>query len=230
MYCANCGVRLADSEKKCPLCGLEAYHPDLPRPHGEPAYPAQSRLHLQPAKKTLPLLATIFLFLGGAVPVTVDLSVSPGLSWSGYVLGSIGLFYILFVLPAWFRKPNPVVFAVLDTVAIEVFLLCIDLVNHGGWFLSYAFPVAGILGLIAVTEVALLYYLRRGTLYILGGGLIALGGYCMLSEMFSVITFGGKMFRWCLYPMGVLSALGLFLIVTAICRPLREALAKRLFF
>ncbi len=39
MYCMNCGVRLGDSEKRCPLCGLRVYHPDLETPRGEPLYP-----------------------------------------------------------------------------------------------------------------------------------------------------------------------------------------------
>ena len=229
MYCMNCGVRLAESEERCPLCGTAAYHPDLRRPSPIPTYPGQAAPHLRPARNTLPLFATILLFVGGAFSLTVDLSVSPGLSWSGYVLGSIGLFYILFVLPTWFRRPNPVIFTVVDFTAIEIFLLCVNLANHGGWFLSYAFPVAGILGLITVAEAALLYYVRRGVLYILGGGCIALGGYLMLSELFSVITFGGRMFRWSLYPMAFLSALGLFLIFTAICRPWREALRRKFF-
>ena len=39
MYCANCGVKLADTEKKCPLCGVMAFHPDIVRPEGESFYP-----------------------------------------------------------------------------------------------------------------------------------------------------------------------------------------------
>ena len=29
MYCVKCGVELADSEKKCPLCGTPVFHPDI---------------------------------------------------------------------------------------------------------------------------------------------------------------------------------------------------------
>lgn len=228
MYCMNCGVRLSPSESRCPLCGTLAYHPDLPRQNGALNYPNSSPL-LRPSRGTLPLLATILLLVAAAVTITVDLSISPGLSWSGYVLGSIGLFYLIVILPGWFRHPNPVIFAVLDFTAIEIFLLCIDLVNHGGWFLSFAFPAAGICGLITVTEITLLHYLRRGRLYILGGGFIAFGGYMMLLEMFSVITFDLKMFRWSIYPLSALSSLGLFLIFTAICKPWRELLRRKFF-
>ena len=36
MYCIKCGVELADSEKRCPLCGTPVFHPDLPRNLTEP--------------------------------------------------------------------------------------------------------------------------------------------------------------------------------------------------
>ena len=32
MYCIKCGVELADSEKKCPLCGTVVFNPELSRP------------------------------------------------------------------------------------------------------------------------------------------------------------------------------------------------------
>ena len=41
MYCMKCGVKLADTEKLCPLCGLAVFHPDLSREAGEPLYPQQ---------------------------------------------------------------------------------------------------------------------------------------------------------------------------------------------
>lgn len=229
MYCVNCGVKLADSETCCPLCGTVVYHPDLPRKDAAPAYPGSNRPRLKPVPKILPFFLTILVLLAAITVTAVDLSLSPGLSFGGYTLGSLGLCYVLFILPAWFRRPNPIFLILADTAAIEVFLLVIDLTNHGGWFMSFAFPVAGILGLILLVEAILLRYVPKGALYTLGGGFIALGGYTMLLEMFAVITFGGKMFRWSIYTLSVLSALGLFLIFTGICRPWRELLRRKLF-
>ena len=39
MYCVKCGVKLADSEKICPLCGTKAYHPDIERGEVNAIYP-----------------------------------------------------------------------------------------------------------------------------------------------------------------------------------------------
>ena len=42
MYCIKCGVELADSEKKCPLCGTVVFNPEVARPDGAPPYPRAS--------------------------------------------------------------------------------------------------------------------------------------------------------------------------------------------
>ena len=39
MYCVKCGVELADTENKCPLCGTAVYHPDIQREAVQPNYP-----------------------------------------------------------------------------------------------------------------------------------------------------------------------------------------------
>ena len=39
MYCVNCGVKLADSERVCPLCGTKAYHPDIKPEFTDGPYP-----------------------------------------------------------------------------------------------------------------------------------------------------------------------------------------------
>ena len=39
MYCVKCGVKLADTEKQCPLCGTVAFHPDIVREEVASLYP-----------------------------------------------------------------------------------------------------------------------------------------------------------------------------------------------
>ena len=40
MYCVNCGVNLADTEKKCPLCETEVYHPVIKQGEVQKLYPS----------------------------------------------------------------------------------------------------------------------------------------------------------------------------------------------
>ena len=230
MYCINCGVELADSEKRCPLCATEVYHPRLTRSEALPLYPRTT----DPAPRWNPvgtLFVVTMLFLIPAILCLLgDIRVHGSVVWSGYVVGALGICYTAFVLPAWFRRPNPVIFTPAVFAAIGLYLLYINLFTGGRWFLSFAFPVMGGLTLLVTALTALLYYVRKGYLYICGGFSIALGLFMLLAEFLLRFTFHRPGFpTWSLYPLTVLVLLGLMLIFIALCRPLRESLERRFF-
>lgn len=146
-------------------------------------------------------------------------------------MGGILLFYIAAILPLWFRNPNPVIFVPCTFGAAGVYVLYIDLSIQGGWFLSFAFPVVGFLGLLVTTVVALLHYLHRGAAYIFGGALIALGAFLPLMEFLMGLTFHfSKFIGWSWYPMVALILMGGALIFLGICRPARETVERKFFF
>ena len=230
MYCINCGVKLADSEKVCPLCATVVFHPQIQQPEGEALYPAQDApLHKANPWGVLFVVSLCFL-LPVVITLLVDLQLSGGITWSGYVLGALIVAYVCLVLPFWFRHPNGVIFIPVDFAVIILFLLYINLALDGDWFLSFAFPVAGGIGLIVTAVVTLTRYLRRGRLYIFGGACIALGGFMLLMEYLLDLTFmHSQAIIWSVYPLAVLSLLGLSLIFIAICKPLRESLERKFF-
>ena len=153
MYCANCGVKLADSEDRCPLCHTPAYHPDIPRQPGRPLFPAER--YPDTAKKTLWLsafltLTTVFV---AAIVLLCDLQMGNGISWSGYVLGGLATFYVALVLPSWFARPNAVIFVPCTFVTIAAYLFYINLAVGGNWFFSFALPITGIVAAIVTTVI-----------------------------------------------------------------------------
>lgn len=230
MYCIHCGVKLADSETRCPLCHTTVFHPDIQRAECPPPYPGQRYPAPESRSPVLPMFATAAFLLPILIVLACDLRFSGGVTWSGYVTGALVLAYLLLVLPLWFRKPNPVIFVSCGFAAAGLYLLYIDLTTHGGWFLSFAFPVTGFFGIITVTVIALLRYVRRGRLYILGGAAIAVGAFMPLMEFLLYDTFHGSRFvGWSLYPLITLVFIGALLIFLAVCRPVREALERRLF-
>ena len=230
MYCINCGVELATSEKKCPLCGTAVYHPDVFIKHTPCAYPDVHDKAVQISKKGLLFILSLVFIIPAIVLFVVDVKLSPDITWSGIACLGIALGYSWFVLPLWFEKPNPVIFLPLDFILAGGYLLYINSYVRGEWFLSLAFPVCGIFCIIVTTAAALFKYLRRGRLYIWSGLMFALGGACMLIEMFISITFSSaKMFLWSIYPCAALGLIGVALLVLAICKPLRESLGKRFF-
>ena len=228
MYCMNCGVKLGQGEEKCPLCGLRAYHPDINRTPGPPLYPQQ--WHAPEAERSgWRYLLTVFFLVAEGACVIVDFLLKGRLTWSGFALAGLGAGYVLLVLPLWFARPNAVIFLGLDFMAVGLMLLYIDLRVQGGWFLSLAFPVTGMYGLLVTGFAAVVKYVRRGRFFQLGGGCILFGCSAMLLELFISITFGTDMFVWSLYPVAILSTMGLFWILAGIIRPLGDTIRKKTF-
>ena len=232
MYCIKCGVELADSEKVCPLCGTRVFHPDLPLPDGEAPYPADARRRTEEFNRAgLLFILTMLAIIPAVICLLCDWRVNGHIVWSGYAAGGIVLTYILAVLPLWFRRPNPVIFVPVDFAAIGLYLLYIDLVTKGGWFLSFAFPVTGAIGLLLTAVVALVRYVHAGYLYIFGGALLLSGGLAVLIEFLINVTFGiHKALLWSIYPLAAGVILGGMLLVIAICKPLRKSLHRKFFF
>lgn len=230
MYCIKCGVKLNDTEKKCPLCHTAVYHPELEQQNLPPLYPESSMPKIPKGSKML-CGAVIIIFL---IPLIVsffsDMQNNGRLDWFGYVAGALILGYIVFALPFWFRRPNPVIFLPCDIAAAGLYILYIDLAVGGGWFLPFAFPVLGGFGLISCATVTLLFYLRRGRLYIFGGASMAAGAMILLTEFLMSFTFGIRFIGWSLYPLAVLFLLGGLLIYLAINASAREMMERKLFF
>lgn len=230
MYCVNCGVKLADTEKQCPLCGVTAFHPDVLRGEGEPLYPPEKHPAPQVGSRMALIILTAVFLLPIFTVLLCETQLSGTIRWSGIVTGALILTYVTLVLPFWFRKPNPVVFVPCSFAGAAVYLLYIDLTVGSGWFLPFALPVTGCLCLIITAVVTLLRYIRRGRLYIFGGAAIALGLFMPLLELLIYSTFRLPRFTgWSLYPLGTLVLLGGTLILQAICRPARETMERKFF-
>lgn len=232
MYCVKCGVELADSEKKCPLCGIEVICPEGLTRKDEPSpYPPHHGKVTEGISRTgLMFVVTFFFLIPIAICLICDISLNGNVNWSGYVVGGLAVLYACLALPLWFKKPNPVIFTPVGFAVICLFLLYVDLQTGGNWFLSLAFPITGASALIVTAVVTLVRYTRGGGLFIYGGATILLGGLTVLIEFLTSITFGAPMFRWSLYPLTGLFLLGMMLIIIGICRPLRESLKRKLFF
>ena len=230
MYCINCGVRLADTEKACPLCGTEVYHPQCKQPDAKPLYPQNKMPKRHSWAKLLSGLMIIVAFIPLTVSLFADLMPDKELDWFGFVAGGVLLAYIIFVFPFWFKKANPLIFAGSNFLASALYLLYINQNTGGNWFLSFALPITGSVCLITCTMIALFYYLKKGKLYVLGGLFVSLGAFLLLLEFLMSITFAIDFIWWSIYPLIVLGFLGGMLIYLAINSWARERIERKLFF
>ena len=229
-YCIKCGVELASSEKSCPLCKTVVCHPDITSGDGEGLYPKNEIKKEKVSKLGILFVLSALFLIPSLVVFLCDMKINSAITWSGYVMLSLALGYIVVVLPIWFKKPNPVIFAPIDFAAIILLLLYINLKTGGHWFMTLAFPVAGAFGIVVTTVITLVKYVRRGHLYIAGGAVMGLGAISFLCELMINITFGFEKFIfWSIYSLAASIIIGMFLIIIAICRPLRDSLEKIFF-
>ncbi len=230
MYCIKCGVKLAEGERTCPLCGTVVYHPEFPISEGEPLYP-KDRLPGSRGHSLVPaVLLTVCFVLPLLIVLLCDLQMYGRVTWSGYVIGALLMAYVISVLPLWFIHPNPVIFVPCDFGAVGLYLLYIQLVTDGHWFWPFALPTLCGVALIVTAVVTLLRYVRKGKLYIFGGALIALGALMFPIEILANVAFDvGRFGGWCFYPMLGLAMVGGVLIFLAIYRPARETMQRKFF-
>lgn len=225
MYCVKCGVELADSEQKCPLCHTPVCYPDYTVKEEDRTYPRFEKPEtVNP--RGIYFIISFACVIAAVISFMADLNMGNGITWSGYVIGGIGLFYVLFILPGWFKRYNPAIFIPSDFAAIGLYLFYINLITGGRWFITFALPITGMVTLILSSITILIYYLKRGYLYIFGGALIATGAFFPAIETLSIITFGQPPLMWSLYPLVALFLIGMMLIVIAIVKPLRESLCR----
>lgn len=226
MYCVKCGVELADSEKKCPLCMTPVYYPEMPE-NPETPYPKNTKIKEEFTQRGKYFVISFLYFIAAVIPLVCDISLHSEITFAGYVLGGLAFSYVLLFLPGWFRRPSPAIFVPIDFFVAGLLLLYINHKTEGNWFLSFAFPVLAGCALIICSVLVLNYYLRAGHLYIFGGALIATGLLTVLIEFLLYKTFESydKVY-WSLYPLIALFLLGMMLIIIAIVKPWKESLKK----
>lgn len=230
MYCIRCGVQLVEGQTRCPLCATEMVLPeDLRR--DTTLYPADK--HPKAHKRNL--WPHVVIAAGFLLPMLIVLicnwQLSHSIDWSGYVVGALLVSYVALGLPRWFRKPNPVIFTPCAFAAAALYVLYIQWMTGGSWYLTFALPVIVGLTLIVTAVVTLVKYVRKGLLYIYGGASIAFGALTLLMEFLLVITFPGVPFvGWSLYPLTVFAVVGGLLIFLAICRPARDMMERKTFW
>ncbi len=230
MYCVNCGVKLSDTEKICPLCQTAVFHPDIRKTAGEDLYPREKYPARPGGSKLAQILLTAAFILPALIVLLCDFRFSPSITWSGYVIGALFLTYVIFVLPTWFRDPNPVIFVPCDFAGVALYLLYIDLMTDGNWFLTFAFPTVGFVCLLVTAVVTLIRYVQRGWLFIFGGAFVLLGLFTLLLEFLLVLTFPSlSLIGWSLYSAVTLVLLGGLLIFLGIYRPAREIMERKFF-
>lgn len=230
MYCYQCGVKLADTEKTCPLCQTEVPAVALENVAQRPTYPPGKMPRTRSGRKALGGAILIVYLVPLILSFFSDWQMNHRLEWFGYVAGGLMVGYVLLALPLWFKKPNPVIFVPCGFAAAALYVGYINWATEGAWYFSFALPVVGGLCLITSAVVTLVCYVKKGRLYVFGGASMLLGWLILLIEHLLWVTFAAPFIGWSIYPLIVLMTLGGLLIYLAINGDAREVVERKLFF
>ena len=230
MYCVNCGVKLADTEKKCPLCNTTVCHPDIKRPETEPLYPKDKMPKKVSGSKAINGAVIIIFLIPLFATLFFDITNNGKFEWFGYVAGGLALSYVAFALPFWFKNPNPTIFVPCTFATATLYLMYINFATQGNWFIPFALPVMAALCAVTTAAVTVLRYVKKGKLYTVGGLMMALGATVLLIEFLLTHTFALNFVGWSIYPAAVLVMVGGVLIYLAISKPARELIERKFFF
>ncbi len=142
-YCVHCGVKLEDSEKRCPLCQTPVYDPAQPqRPAAPKPYPVRMpEQELKRSKRFLLTLASLMLLAPAGLCLIIDLLVTGSVTWSGYASGAL----VMLFLPAAVALcvPRYQIYFGIGTafLALNVYLFLVErLSGSGPWFFPIVLP------------------------------------------------------------------------------------------
>jgi predicted outer membrane lipoprotein len=232
-YCVNCGVELADSEKRCPLCDLEVQNPRAPwtEPDERP-YPRHvDKVLKRIDRRYFATLSGLLLTIPCLITMLLDLISGGRLSWSAYVIGAVALVYVSVLLPLYFKKYHTVIFLAANCCALLLYLLFIERANGGSWFLRLGLPLTVAFS-VCLIALALLFTETRFSLLVKAGSvLITTGLFIVCIELVTRrYIYEDLRIVWSFYALIPCLVLGVAAMVLEHRKNLKERIRRRLFY
>ena len=217
-YCVHCGVKLGESEKRCPLCNTvvidpaQPHDPTLPR-----SYPVRTpEQELKRNKRFLLRLTALLTLLPALLCLITDLLLGPGVTWSIYPTGALTLLFIAIAVPILTPKLWDIASLAADFTALSGYLFLVEKTSESGrWFFPIVLPCL-ILAVFLLLVIALCHHKKwLNRLTFPAAILLATAAQCLGIEMIlSHHGLGHIAFFWSPYAAApcIFFALVLFFI------------------
>lgn len=161
-YCVNCGVELAESSNKCPLCDTPVINPNIINPvNTPPAFPENIVIPKSTNNRFNAIIFSILLLIPNIVCIITNLLLTPDLLWSIYVVSSSAMFWFLFVLPFIMKSNKKYLTIAIDAIATALYIFIFYYYNSAqtGWFWKVAVPLD--LGVFAGVALLAAYFSKK---------------------------------------------------------------------
>ena len=227
-YCVNCGVKLAKSEKRCPLCNTKVINPNKHIEENIPAYSSKIENFKKINYKFLSKLVLLVLVIISSIVVICDLLFDYEISWSIYVVLSI--FYLgTYILSPGFN--NIYVFVFIELFSTQFLMFVIAYLNsflHLYWYLLFPFI------LIVWLYIGLCAFLtRRKKMNILKKFTISMfySSIVLMSIETVIDLYARKMvcYNWSVYAALPITIIGIMLLILSYNDKIVEEIKQRMF-
>ena len=229
-YCVNCGVKLPEGCRECPLCQTPVIHPDSREiPAQKPFFATRKETVAPVSKKELALLLSAMLASVCLCCGLINLAVRPDLPWSLYVMGAAGMLWLCFTPPLiWRPMPAPVRISLCFGAAALYVLLIAFLTEGIVWYFHLALPVLLCGWVAAMILWGTMGRGRRSTLSSIVIVLTSLGLYsCVVEAWIDLYRSQNLTPGWSLIVLAVCLGLSLPFLVIRFVPGLREEARRR---
>lgn len=232
-YCVHCGVKLGETETKCPLCGTEAHDPAAPPKEDSPkVYPVRTlEQTLLVNRRYAMTLLSLLLLVPAGVCVLADW-ISGGVSWSIYPAGVLVLIWIAMAVPLLIRRNRLNSTILITGATLAGYLYMIELLSDtGGWFLPIVLPSLALFLAMVCFTIWLIRKKRLRILRLVAVMFMEVGLLCAVVEALCALYIVGHVaLSWSPYVMAPCFFVALLLYVISRNGPLSSELKRRFHF
>ncbi|MBN1247910.1 MAG: hypothetical protein JXC32_09650 [Anaerolineae bacterium] len=184
-YCVRCGVELSANAKRCPLCNTEVILPPDLQASAPPTLPPQQRDIVAGAfdRNLWIQVVSALMAIPALLSVVINAAFGEGLTWSLYVVATLGAAWIWCVSPFLYRRNIVPLWIAIDEVALLGLLYVVDaLPPETNWFVPLAVPITLCLAILTLIIVTLARRRVLRELHIVAAALVALSVLCLVVE------------------------------------------------
>ena len=231
-YCVNCGVKLAASEKRCPLCGTVVINRTDPwkEPETKP-YPDEVEQIRRVDKKYAAYLIGLIALIPALTCLVTDLMISHGITWSAYACGGILTLYLILMIPFVLGGSRKYISIPLCFVAAASYVALVSfLTSRMEWFPSLGFPLTFLV--FAYIYVIVYIWGKKDLMKLTRiAFIIALAGFFVMGIEIIIrryIKYGGL--TWSLIVLIPCLLIAAMLLLGVKQKKIKEEIEKKLFF
>ena len=230
-YCVQCGVRLSDDLKKCPLCQTAVNNPNLPDKNRESDQPEKVEEMIGRMDRNYLCQLTVIIAMIPALTVLLIDILDGGGAWSPYAIGALVMCWFFFAVPLVYRFSKPYPYVTLDVLALCGYLALIAAMTDGfSWYLNIALPLLVLLG--ATTLLVMLVLRRLQMRKIIKGVFLLLILSAFLITLEVILDFAiwqQVCLGWSVYSSVPFVVIMLTALYVENSKPLKEEIRRRLF-